>query len=123
MTISIILFGTLVLLAGILLLVNPEIIFGFLRDSIENRAVHLIAVMVRLIFGILLITQSSVSRFPLGIEILGWVFIVAGCCLALIGRNKFRNLMSWVLIKFKPFGRLTGVIAIGFGGFLVYAFL
>ena len=123
MTISIIIFGSLILIAGILLLRNPEIIFGFLQDNIENSAIHVIAVMIRLIIGTLLITQSSLSRFPLGIEVLGWVFIVTGFSLAVIGRNKFGRLKSWVLTNLMPFGRLAGVIAIAFGGFLVYAFL
>ena len=123
MTLSIIIFGSLILLAGVLLLRNPEIIFGFLRDNIENQAVHVIAVMVRFIIGTLLITQSGLSKFPLGIEVLGWIFIIAGFCLAVIGRDRFCRLMSWVLTKFMPFGRLAGVIAMAFGGFLVYAFL
>ena len=123
MTLLIIILGSLMLLAGVLLIRNPEIIFGFLQDNAENPAIHVIAVLVRLIIGTLLITQSDLSRFPLAIEILGWVFIVAGVGLAVIGRNRFRQLMSWVLNTFKPFGRLAGVIAIAFGGFLVYAFL
>lgn len=123
MTISIIIFGSLILVAGVLLLRSPEIVFGFIRDNIENTAIHVVAVVVRLIFGILLITQSSLSRFPLGIEVLGWVFVVAGFSLAVIGRNRFRKLVSWVLRNLKPFGRLAGVIAIAFGGFLVYAFV
>ena len=122
MTISIYLFGSLMLLAGVLLLINPEIIFGFLRNNIQKSAVQVIAVIVRLVIGILLIAQSSQSRFPLAIEVLGWIFIVAGLALAAIGRSKFRKLMSWVLTKFKAFGRVAGGIAIVFGGFLVYAF-
>lgn len=123
MATSIILFGSLILLAGVLLLGNPEIIFGFLRENIENAAIHVVAVVVRLIIGALLITQSGLSRFPLGIEVLGWVFIIAGFSLAMIGRKKFRSLVAWALENLKPFGRLAGVIAIALGGFLVYAFL
>lgn len=123
MTMSIIIFGSLILIAGFFLLINPGSIFGFLRDNIDNSAIHVIAVVVRLIMGALLVTQSDLSRFPLGIEVLGWVFIVAGITLAVIGRNKFRYLMSWVLKNMKPFGRLAGLLAIVFGGFLVYAFV
>lgn len=123
MTLLIIIFGCLILLAGAVLLKNPEVVFGFLRDNVESSAIHLLAVIVRLIIGVLLVTQSSISRFPLTIEVLGWFFIVAGISLAVIGRNNFRKLVSWVLTTFKSFGRLVGLIAIAFGGFLVYAFL
>lgn len=103
-------------------MINPEIIFGFLRNNIENAAIHVIAVLARLIIGILLITQSSLSRFPITIEVLGWIFIIAAFSLAVIGRTKFRKLISWVLTNFKAFGRIAGFIAIAFGGFLIYAF-
>ena len=123
MTIIIIIFDSLILLAGVLLLINPEIIFGFLGRNIENPAIQMIAVLVRLIIGALLVTQSSQSRFPLAIEVLGWILILAGISLAVIGQAKFRKLMSWVLTKFKAVGRIAGVVAIAFGGFLIYAFI
>jgi len=123
MTISIIIFGSMILLAGVLLMINPEIVFGFLRNNIENLAIHTIGVLVRLIVGALLVTQSSVSRYPLAVEVLGWVFIVSGILLAVIGRTNFRRLLSWVLTNLTAFGRIAGVMSIAFGGFLIYAFL
>jgi len=56
-------------------------------------------------------------------EVVGWVFIVVGVSLAVIGRTKFRQFVSWVLMVFEHFGRLAGFLAIAFGGFLVYSFL
>ena len=123
MSILIIIFGSLILLAGILLLVNPDIIFGYLKDNIENSVIHVVAVLVRLIIGALLITQSGFSGFPAVVEVLGWVFVVAGIFLAVIGSNNFRKLMSWVLTNLQRFARLAGLAAVVFGGFLVYAFL
>lgn len=116
-------FAALILIAGIMLVVKPETIFMLLRNNIEHPVIHVMAVMARLIIGALLISQSALSRFPLVIEVLGWVLIVAGIFLAVIGRKKFQKLLSWVLTKFTPFGRLAGIIAIAFGGFLGYAFL
>ena len=123
MAIIIIIFGSLILLAGVLLLINPQTIFGLLRKNIENLIIQLFAILVRLVIGILLITQSNLSRYPLAIELIGWILIVAGISLALIGPANFCQLMSWVLKKFVTFGRIAGVIAIAFGGFLIYAFI
>jgi len=123
MAVLIILFGSLIFISGILLLINPEIIFSYLRNNVGNTAIHAAAVLVRLVIGILLITQAHISKFPVVIELLGWFFIVAGVFLAVIGRSNFLKLMSWVLRKFKAFGRIGGAIAIAFGGFLIYAFL
>lgn len=122
MTALIIVFGALTLLAGVVILVRPEIIFGYLRSNIGKPALHILAVVVRLTIGVLLITQASLSRYPLAIEILGWLSIVAALSLALMGRRNFLRLMSWALTFLNPFGRVGGVVAAAFGGFLIYAF-
>ena len=123
MTALIITFGALTLLAGIVIVINPEVIFGFLRNNLDKIAIHILAVVVRLIIGALLIIQSSVSRFPLVIDIIGWLSIVAAICLAVMGRNNFNRLMSWALSFLKPFGRVGGIFAAAFGVFLIYAFV
>jgi len=122
MTLSILVFGSAILLAGALLLIYPGIIFAFLRSNIENSAIHVIAILVRFVIGILLIIQSSLSKFPIIIELLGFTLVVAAFLLAVIGRTRFRKLMTWVIFNLKPFDRMTGIIAIAFGGFLIYAF-
>jgi hypothetical protein len=123
MTELIIVFGALTFLAGVVIVVNPEVIFGFLRRNLDKPAIHILAVVVRLILGALLIFQTDLSKYPLVIEILGWLSIVAALSLAVIGRQNFIRLMSWVLNFLKPFGRVGGVFAAAFGGFLVHAFV
>jgi len=112
MTLSILVFGSAILLAGALLLIYPGIIFAFLRSNIENSAIHVIAILVRFVIGILLIIQSSLSKFPIIIELLGFTLVVAAFLLAVIGRTRFRKLMTWVIFNLKPFDRMTGIIAI-----------
>ncbi len=123
MTALIILFGALTLLAGIVLLVNPDILFGYLRTNVEELTVHVLAVVVRLVLGALYIVQAGASRFPLAIEIIGWISIVAAAVLALMGRRNFVRLMSWALSLSKPFNRYGGVVAAAFGAFVIYAFV
>jgi hypothetical protein len=123
MTKLIIIFGALTLLAGVVILINPEIIFGYLRRNLDKLAIHILAVVVRLIIGALLIHQSELSKYPLVIEMLGWLSIIAALSLAVMGRHNFHRLMSWALNVLKPFGRVGGVFAAAFGGFLIYAFV
>jgi len=123
MTETIILFGALTVLAGVVIIVNPEIIFGYLRRNLDNLAIHVLAVVVRLVIGVLLIHQSGLSRYPLVIELLGWLSIVAASALAVMGRRNFHGLMSSALNLLKPYGRIGGIVAAAFGGFLVYAFV
>ena len=123
MTLLIIIFGALTLLAGIVIVISPEIIFGYLRKNLNKLSLQITAVIVRLIIGFLLITQASVSKYPLAIDILGWLSIVAALTFAVIGRYNFNRLMSWALSLSKPFARFGGVFAMTFGAFLIYAFV
>ncbi len=123
MTLLIIIFGALTLLAGIVIVINPEVIFGFLRNNLDKLVLHILAVVIRLILGALLIYQSNISKFPFVIEVIGWLSIVAAIFLAVMGRRNFNRLMSWALSLSKPFGRVGGVLAVAFGAFLIYAFV
>ena len=123
MTVLIIIFGALTLLAGIVIVINPEVIFGFLRKNLDKLELHILAVAIRLVLGVLLIYQSKVSKFPFVIEIIGWLSIVAAIFLAVMGRRNFNRLMSWALSLSKPFARVGGIFAMTFGAFLIYAFV
>ncbi len=123
MTVLILIFGALNLVGGIVIVINPEVIFGFLRNNLDKLELHILAIVVRLVLGVLLIYQSNVSKFPFVIEIIGWLSIVAAIFLAVIGRRNFNRLMSWALSFVKPFGRVGGVLAAAFGAFLIYAFV
>ena len=123
MTLLIIIFGALTLLAGIVIVINPEVIFDFLRNNLDKLVLHILAVVIRLVIGALLIYQSNISKFPFVIEVIGWLSIVAAIILAVMGRRNFNRLMSWALSLSKPFGRVGGVLAVAFGAFLGYAFV
>lgn len=123
MTEFIIIFGVLTSLTGLVILVDPEIVFGFLRKHYDKIAVHILAVVIRLILGIFLIYQSGMSKFPFVIEIIGWLSIIAALIFAVIGRNNFNRLMTWALSQVKTMARVGGVFASAFGAFLVYAFV
>jgi hypothetical protein len=123
MTILIIIFGVLTLLAGIVIVINPEVIFGFLRNNFDKLSLHILAVVVRLVLGALLIYLSDISKFPFVIEIIGWLSLVAAIFFVVIGRNNFKRLMLWALSLSKSLGRVGGIIALCFGAFLIYAFV
>jgi len=123
MIVLIIIFGALTLLAGIVIVINPEAIFGFLRNNLDKLVLHILAVVIRLVIGALLIYQSNISKFPFVIEVIGWLSIVTAIFLAVMGRRNFNRLMSWALSLVKPIGRVGGVLAAAFGAFLIYAFV
>jgi len=116
-------FGSLILLAGITLVINSDFILGFLKRNSDNFRLHILAATARIILGALLIIQSGESKFPFVILIIGWLSLVAGVFLVLIGRQNFARLMSLAISTAKPFTLAGGALAGVFGGFLIYAFL
>ena len=123
MTLFIIIFGTLTCLAGIVILVNPEIVFGFLRKHSDRIELQILAAAIRLVPGVFLIYQSGASKYPFVIEIIGWLSIVAAVFFTVIGRNNYSRLMTWALSQVKILGRVSGVITTAFGAFLIHAFV
>ena len=123
MTNIILLFAFLTFIAGVIILFDPEIIFGVITDNLDKPGLQVVAVVLRLVLGILLVEYAPVSRFPLVIEVLGWLSIAAAITFMIIGRSNFLRLMNWALSLLKPYGRVGGVFAAGFGAFLFYAFI
>ncbi len=121
MSYIIILFGTATIFAGIIIVINPETIFGMLRRKLESLSLHILAVVVRVILGVALLMYATESKYPTAISILGWISIVAASVLGVMGRANFRRLMSWALSLAPSFGRIGGFLAILFGGFLIHA--
>jgi hypothetical protein len=104
-------------------MVNPNVVFGVLNRQSQSLGLHILAVVVRLLLGVLLVYQSGVSRYPLAIEIIGWISIIAAAFLTVIGRDRFGRLISWALSVAKSFARVGGVLAACFGAFLIHAFI
>jgi hypothetical protein len=117
----IILFGTATIVAGIIIMINPETVFGLIRKKLESLGLHILAVVVRVILGVALIMYATESKYPTAILILGWITIVAASVLGIMGRTNFKRLMSWALSLPHSFRRIGGFLAILFGVFLIHA--
>ena len=117
----IILFSTATIVAGIIIVINPETVFGPLRRKLDSLGLNILAVVVRIILGVALILYAAESKYPKMILILGWISIVAASVLGIMGRTKFISLMSWAISLAPFFRRIGGVLAILFGGFLIHA--
>ena len=115
------LFGAATIAAGIIIVINPESVFGFMRRKLNSLGLHIFAVVVRIIIGVALIICAAESKYPTAIIILGWISIVAASVLGIMGRANFKRLMLWALSVVPSFGRIGGLLAILFGSFLLYA--
>ncbi len=121
MSYVILLFGILILLSAAVILVKPDIIFGLIRSNSESLGLHVLAVVVRLILGIALITYAAESKYPVALQVIGWLSVTAATVLGVIGRSRFKGLIRWALSIAPSFARFAGFLAILLGGFLIYA--
>ena len=116
------LFGILMLLIGISLLIKPEIILGWIEINMETTSLYISAIVVRLVFGILFIIAARESKYPAVIKFLGYLFIIAAIIFIFIGQERFQDFISLFFPSVKPYAPISGLLAIAFGGFLIYAF-
>jgi hypothetical protein len=114
-------FGTLMAFAGIVLLLRPSFLFALLRNYQNSSGLYGLAILVRVILGIALVVAAPTSGFPLAMAIFGWLAIAAAIFIGAMGRTRFIKLMAWALGLSAGWGRVSGLGAILFGGFLVYA--
>lgn len=119
----VLLFGALIALSGAVFLIRPATIFGAFKRYANSIGLHLFAIIVRIALGVALLTGASDSRFPVVLQVLGWLSISAALVLVVIGRVRFQNLIKWALGLAPGFTGLAGLLAVLFGGFLVYAVL
>jgi len=117
----IILFSAATIVAGTIIVMHPETVFDLLRRKMDSLGLHISAVVVRLIIGAALVMYAAESKYPTAILILGWISIAAAAVFGIMGRTKFIGLMSWALGLAPSLGRVGGVLAILFGGFLIHA--
>ena len=121
MSCIILLFGITILLSGAMIVVKPEPIFKLLRSHSESLGLHVFAVVIRLVVGISLLAYAGDAKFPVALQVFGWLAVIAAIILGVIGRSRFKSLIAWTVSFTSPFVRFAGLFAILLGAFLIYA--
>lgn len=121
MSYIILLFGIVIVLLGVAIFVAPDSIFGLIIGHAESLGLHVLAVVGRFVMGIAFITYAGESHYPVAFQVLGWLTITVAIILGIMGRSRFKGLMTWGLSLAAPFGRFVGVVSILLGGFLMCA--
>jgi hypothetical protein len=121
--IIVIIFGVFITLAGLYMTVRPSQFIGRIESLADRVWVYAAAIGVRAVLGLVLIQQAMNSKFPLVIEILGWISLAAAVILAALGHRRFTRFMLWIIEKARPIAPVGGALAALFGAFLVYAFV
>ena len=103
------------------MLVRPKPFIDYLRYYSITISMQVLAVAVRIILGLALILYADRSKFPLVLEIIGWLSVAAAITIAVIPHAHFERLISWILDRFQGYVWIGAIAATGFGVFLIYA--
>ena len=112
--------GLAIAVLGILSIVSPESLVAMLRH-LQTPAGLYFGAGFRMVLGISLFLSAPSSRYPDILRVLGPFFIVAGLILPLFGLEFFRSAIDAFLSLGGWATRVWGLVALGFGLFIVYA--
>ena len=101
----------------------PSSLVWIAQHSVTSGAFYLLAA-VRVAVGLVLISAASASRAPKALRMVGYVIVVAGLATALtglVGMERARTIIGWWLDQGAGIIRVTSVVLVAFGGFVVYA--
>jgi hypothetical protein len=107
--------------AGLVILVNPSFVLVPISRYSDSLFLFVSAIGVRFVTGIVLLLYAAQTKFPLALTILGWFFLGAALAIAVMGRDRLKRLIEWLVNFMAPYARIAGFLAVCFGGFLAYA--
>ncbi len=114
--------GILLSIAGLSLIIKPELLFNWLENNSDKTSIYVAAISARLILGVLFVTIAEKSKYPVIIKVLGYLLIAVASLLFFMGHENFIEFINSFIGFVKPYGLLVGVVVVFFGGFLVQAF-
>lgn len=105
-------------------IIAPGKILMFATSAMDRHSGIYIAVLVRVILGVVLISVAPVSSFPITFRVLGSIAIVVALALAVAGRERTRRFIAWWSERSSATViRLWLLLGIALGAFLVYGVL
>ncbi len=116
------LFGVLICLAGLTILILPEK-FKNIMNRWTGQPRFLFAVIIRVLFGALLLSEAANLKFPLAMKIIGAISILAAVVLLLVGQERMDRFIDWWMRMSDNLLRFWSIFAFVFGAFLIYVTL
>jgi len=113
-------FSLAILAIGVLGLASPDALMAFVRRWQTPLGIW-IAAAFRVTFGVVFWLAAPSSRVPVLLKILGAVSVLSGVALPLLGLSRFEAIVSWWAGRSAVFKRMWAVVALAFGGFLLWA--
>lgn len=118
----VLLVGLLVTLPSLLLLIRVELMRSLLQRVFGSRWLFG-AALLRLFLGAALIGSAHTVRYPLAVEVCGWLLVFGALMLVVIPAPALRRMAERFANLSAAMTRVWLCLALGFGLWLVYAAL
>jgi hypothetical protein len=115
--------GLCIFVVGVGGIIAPSSLVWIAHHFTTSGAFYVIAI-VRVAFGLVLISAAAASRTPKFLRVAGYIIVVAGIATALVGLfdvGSARAIIAWWLQQGSAVIRLTGIPITVLGGFVAYA--
>ncbi len=113
--------GVLIVAISLVMVARPEVWARFIVRFSRMPYMHLLEILIRVGFGILFLRYADDTKFPLTIEIMGYVLLAVGVGLILTPPSSHRRFAVWSVEKFSKYFRRAGLVSLAFGMFVIYA--
>ncbi len=110
----------LFLILGVIGLIVPQRLVALAQFTTAPAGIYVVA-GVRLAVGIILLGVASRSRLPNVLRVLGVLALIGGVATLLLGSERLRMMVDWILIQGPTLVRVFGVFALMIGGLIAYA--
>ena len=116
----IVLFGITMCAVCVLSIYSPNRLVKVVKTVGGKNWGIFVAIIVRLLLGMVLILLAPDTRFPVIFMVLGALFILSAIIIQFVGRKRINLLMTWIE-RLPPLSiRLWLLLGIAFGSLLIY---
>ena len=121
MFVIILIFGIVIASFSVYGIVSPSGLMGLVTSSTRDKRGFWFAVGIRLVLGAAFIIAAPQSRFPIIIQAIGVIAIIAAVVILIMGYDRLRAFVDWWRARSTGVVRAWCLLAALFGVFLVYA--
>ena len=120
MAVMVSILGVVMVAIGVLGVVQPQRLVDFVT-YFRRPTRFRIAILVRLVLGIVLLIAAPSCRWPVVVQVVGVIAIVAAVVILACGQKRLDTFIAWWVTRPPAVMRVSALFALAFGALLFYA--